>query len=84
MVGLFFWLLLRVWKVPGTLDLKTDEKLLFSLLVSVAVMGLAFLLRRLLPFRFLGYFDLSSDVSLGKLFALAVAGSGLGLVVGWR
>lgn len=80
--GLFFWFVLRLFKVPFSTNMGTEEKLIFSIIVSVLCMGLMFLIRLLFDLPWMKYFDISSDISLVKLLYLALAGSLLGLVFG--
>lgn len=79
--GLFFWVFLRMMKVPLALNLEADEKLILSIIVSVFCIGVAFLLSRLLGWWWLKYFDISNNISLTKLLFLALSGTLLGL--GW-
>jgi hypothetical protein len=79
--GLFFWIFLRVWKVPWNQD--ATKELIYSVLISVVVIGLGYFLRQKLPdWSWLKYLDIRNGISGTKLFALAVAGIVLGNIVG--
>lgn len=80
--GLFFWVFLRMMKVPVALNLEADEKLILSIIVSVVCIGVAFLFSRLLGWWWLKYFDISNNINLTKLLFLALSGTLLGLVWG--
>jgi hypothetical protein len=79
--GLFFWIFLRIWKVPW--NQEATKELIYSVLISVVVIGLGYSLQQLLPqWRWLKYLDIRNGISGTKLFALASAGIVLGNIVG--
>jgi hypothetical protein len=80
--GLACLLILQLFKLPFTLNIKQDIKLIFSILVSISIMALSSLLKQQLSWEWLKYLDLSSQISIGKLFVLGGLGSAFGLIVG--
>ena len=79
--GLFLWFTLHTFRVPFSLNLPSDEKLIFSVVTSVCLMGLPLLIRSFFDWE-LKYLDMSSEISAIKLVALAVIGIVFGLLVG--
>lgn len=85
--GMFFWLVLRLWKIPFSLTLGAEEKLTLSVVFSIICLALATLLNYLIPspqfpLKWIKYFDTSSEISIPKLLALAVTGFILGMICG--
>jgi len=80
--GVFFWLVLGIFKVPWATGRATDEKLALSILVSLFCIGLALLIRRWsFGLAWAKYFDFNSDVSFAKLGVLGGTGLTLGGLV---
>lgn len=94
--GLFFWLVLSVyWKPPWSVDLALGDKMIYSILVSVGVIVLAWLVSYAVASlgvvrarHWNDYFDVSAGISVVKLLVLSGVGLLLGVVVGafdaWR
>lgn len=86
--GMFFWLVLRLWKIPFSLTLGVEEKLTLSVVVSIICLAFAAALNYLIPspesrlLQWIKYFDTSSEISIPKLLALAVTGAVLGVLFG--
>lgn len=79
--GLFFWIFVRLWRVPW--NQEASKELIYSVLISVVVIGLGYYLQSKFPeTRWLRYLDIRSGISGKKLFALAGAGIVLGNIVG--
>jgi hypothetical protein len=75
--GLFFWMVLRLWKVPwipwDSADVALGDRLIYSVLVSMLILLVG------------GKFqptDVGAGVGLWKLFYLALVGAMAGVVVG--
>jgi hypothetical protein len=79
--GLFFWIFVRLWKVPW--DQEASKEIIYSVLISVVVIGLGYYLKQELPnWWWLKYLDIRNGISVTKLFALAATGIVLGNIVG--
>jgi hypothetical protein len=70
--GLFFWLVLSNLKVPGSVELALGDKLIYSVALSVGIVGFV---------QWLNLMDTGSGIGFRKLARLAVIGISLGLVV---
>jgi hypothetical protein len=79
--GLIFWIFVRLWKVPW--DQEATKELIYSVLISVAVIGLGYTLQNVADWRWLKYLDIRNGISATKLFALATTGMVLGNIVGF-
>jgi hypothetical protein len=79
--GMFFWIFLRLWGVP--LDKDFGKELIYSVLVSLALIASSYLLRLLFDSDWLKYFDISSGIGLNKLLTLAATGFVLGNFFGF-
>jgi hypothetical protein len=78
--GMFFWIFLRLWGVP--LDKDFGKELIYSVLVSLALIGLIYLLRLQFHWDGLKHFDISGGIGLNKLLTLAATGFGMGNIGG--
>lgn len=70
--GLFFWLVLSLLKVPGSMQLPLGDKMIYSVVVSIGIVGLAGWFKRI---------DTSGGIGIVRLARLAAVGIVLGLAV---
>lgn len=87
--GLFFWLVLQCFRVPWGVGLALGDKMIYSVLVSVAILAVGAWASHLTDSGWLGYLDLNQGMSVAKLFWMALSGAilgGLALLVyaSWR
>lgn len=71
--GLFFWLVVRVFKAPWYLDTVLGDKVIDSIIISVCIVAIG---------SWIGFVSVNSGVSLNKLMLLAGVGSVAGLLTG--
>jgi hypothetical protein len=70
--GLFFWIAVRLLKVPWGVDLPLGDKTIYSVIISALFMIVG---------AWYNYFNVNNGISLNKLFYLAGSGFALGLLV---
>ena len=70
--GLFFWIAVRLLRVPWGVDLPLGDKTIYSIIISSLFMAVG---------AWSNYFDVDNGISLKKLFALAGTGFILGVLV---
>jgi hypothetical protein len=81
--GLFFLLTLQIlFKVPFSLNLKADERLIFSVLLSIVIMAASLWIKNSFRWSWIQILDVSQQISITKLMALATAGVFFGTLVG--
>lgn len=81
--GLFFLLTLQIlFKVPFSLNLKADERLIFSVLLSILIMAVSLWIKNSFRWSWIQILDVSQQISINKLMALATAGVFFGTLVG--
>jgi hypothetical protein len=78
--GLFFWIFLLIWQTPVEKDF--GKEIIYSVLISVGFVGVAYGLRRYCDCDWLKNFDISGGLGIKKLLWLAAAGFGLGNFIG--
>lgn len=70
--GLFFWIAIRLFKVPWGVDLPLGDKTIYSIIISSLFMAVG---------AWYDYFNVNNGISLNKLLKLAGAGFAAGVVV---
>ena len=79
--GLFFWLILNLFGVSWAKDKGLGDKLIYSVLVSFLLIGIASLLYKIFPIEFFRSLDISNGISLERMLRLAFAGAVAGIIV---
>lgn len=70
--GLFFWIAIRLFKVPWGVDLPLGDKTIYSIIISSLFMAVG---------AWYDYFNVNNGISLNKLLKLAGAGFAAGVVL---
>ena len=70
--GLFFWIAIRLFKVPWGVELPLGDKTIYSIIISSLFMAVG---------AWSDYFNVNNGISLNKLLKLAGAGFAAGVVV---
>lgn len=70
--GLFFWIAIRLFKVPWGVDLPLGDKTIYSIIISSLFMAVG---------AWYDYFNVNNGISLNKLLKLAGAGFIVGVAV---
>lgn len=70
--GLFFWIALRLFRVPWGVDLPLGDKTIYSIIISSLFMVVG---------AWYDYFNVNNGISLNKLLKLAAVGFAAGFVV---